>query len=122
MINTKLKQLFAKFGFTAKTSPGSQTEKFSIQQTEEMGKGKFFVTLENEELAFLEYSNVKGKVLTLKHTDVSDKLRGKGAGKQLIESAVAFAREQNLKVIPMCPYAKTIFTKNQHLRDVLKEW
>ena len=117
MISTKLKQFFSRF-----RSKPSKIE-IPIKNWEgEDGKGKLYVELEGEELAFLEYSNVRGKVLTLHHTEVSDKLRGKGVGKLLIEEAVAMARTQNLKIMPMCPYAKTVFTKNQDLRDVLKGW
>jgi predicted GNAT family acetyltransferase len=34
---------------------------------------------------------------------------------------VAFAREKNLKVIPLCPFAKAQFDKDASLRDVLRE-
>lgn len=43
----------------------------------------------------------------------------KGVGIKLFDSAIAFAREKNLKIIPLCPFAKKMFDKNQEVHDVL---
>ena len=38
---------------------------------------------------------VAGSRVIIDHTDVDDRLRGKGAGKQLVKSAVEWARADN---------------------------
>lgn len=120
MSNTKPKNFFARL-FSKKEKSAAPTVNIEHQQGDD-GKGRFFVAQDGEELAMLEYSNVKNTVMTINHTDVSDKLRGMGIGKKLITTAVNFAREQNMKIVPMCPYAKSVFDKNVDLKDVLKGW
>ncbi|MEL1243132.1 GNAT family N-acetyltransferase [Flavobacterium sp. DGU11] len=43
----------------------------------------------------------------------------KGIGMKLLDKAVAFAREKNLKIIPLCPFAKKMFDRKEEIRDVL---
>ncbi|WP_372634812.1 GNAT family N-acetyltransferase [Fodinibius sp.] len=54
------------------------------------------------------------------HTEVSDKLRGENIGKTLVEHAVNHARKNDLKVIPLCPFAKSVIERDESLQDVLK--
>ena len=32
---------------------------------------------------------------------------------------VKFARENNIKIIPLCPFAKSVFDRTESIRDVL---
>jgi predicted GNAT family acetyltransferase len=50
---------------------------------------------------------------------VDDVLRGKSAGKQLVAKAVEFARARGIKIVPLCPFAKSVFDKVPEYRDVL---
>jgi len=50
---------------------------------------------------------------------VSEALRGKSAGKQLVAAAVEYARANQLKIIPLCPFAKAVFDKTPTFQDVL---
>jgi uncharacterized protein len=36
-----------------------------------------------------------------------------------LAKAVEFVREKNVKVIPLCPFAKSVFDKTPEYRDVL---
>jgi len=53
------------------------------------------------------------------HTEVEEAYNGKGVGKEMLIKAVEFARENNKKIIPLCPFAKATFQKNEDLQDVL---
>lgn len=53
------------------------------------------------------------------HTEVSDDLRGRGIGKQLVAAAVHFARERSVTILPLCPFAKGVFGRVPEFRDVL---
>ena len=55
----------------------------------------------------------------IEHTEVSPDFNGKGVGKKMVLAAVDFARKENKKIIPLCPFAKATFDKNEELRDVL---
>lgn len=53
------------------------------------------------------------------HTYVDSNYGGQGIAKRLIEKLVEAARENSVKVIPTCPYAKKEFEKNLEYRDLL---
>jgi predicted GNAT family acetyltransferase len=44
---------------------------------------------------------------------------GKGFGKKMVVKAVEFAREKGIKIIPLCPFAKSVFDKTPEFNDVL---
>lgn len=49
-------------------------------------------------------------------TVVSDKLRGQKVGNALVEKIIGFAREENLKVVPVCSFVQKQFEKMQNTR------
>lgn len=57
--------------------------------------------------------------LIIDHTYVSETLKGQGVGKQLVEKVVEYARQENIKIIPLCPFAKSIMTGSDEYQDVL---
>lgn len=59
-------------------------------------------------------------MLIIDSSFVDDAYRGQGLGKQLLYAIVSDARIKNLKIIPLCPFSKSVFEKEPDLRDVLK--
>jgi len=52
----------------------------------------------------LQYRRSRNE-LVLVHTEVKPELEGQGIGAELVRSALDYARRQNLKVVPRCPFA-----------------
>jgi uncharacterized protein len=50
--------------------------------------------------------------LIVYHTQVSDQLRGQGIASKLLGNMVDYARENHLKVVPLCPYVRAQFTRH----------
>lgn len=90
-----------------------------INQEQTGTKGSFFYKENGNRLAEMTYSMAGEKLMIIDHTEVSDVLRGKGAGKQLVEAAVQYARNNALKILPLCPFAKSVFDKTVAYHDVL---
>lgn len=90
-----------------------------VQHRESGSKGAFFVEQDGRELAELTYVRAGETRMIIDHTEVSDELRGQGVGKQLVAAAVEFARERGITVLPLCPYAKSVFGRVEEFRDVL---
>lgn len=90
-----------------------------ILQKDDGSKGMFYVEQDNTVLAEMVYVWAGTDKIIIDHTDVSDVLAGKGVGKQLLTKAVEFAREKGLKIIPLCPFAKSVFERVKEFRDVL---
>ena len=56
-------------------------------------------------------------------TDIDVQMRSNIAviGKDLVKAGVDFARQNNLKIIPLCPFAKAEFEKHADYTDVLAD-
>jgi uncharacterized protein len=89
-----------------------------INHQEAGSNGTFYIGENSNRLGEMIYSK-SGNTIIIHHTEVSDKLRGKGAGKQLVAAAVDYARSNNLKIIPRCSFAKSLFETVKEFQDVL---
>jgi predicted GNAT family acetyltransferase len=91
-----------------------------IQNKTEGGKGIFYIEQNGQQLAEMVYSlPVPGKMI-VEHTEVDDSLSGQGIGKQLVHNAVEYARQNQLKIIPVCPFTKSVLEKVKEWQDVLQ--
>ena len=90
-----------------------------IQQEDNGKKGVFFIEENGEVVAELTYVWSGEDKIIIDHTGVSEKLGGKGIGKQLVHKAVEMAREKQIKILPLCPFAKKVFDKTEDYKDVL---
>ncbi|PQJ09747.1 GNAT family N-acetyltransferase [Flavipsychrobacter stenotrophus] len=90
-----------------------------IQQADNGKKGRFFIEADGHEIAAMHYVYSGEKQFIIDHTEVAEAFEGRGLGKQLLNAVVKFARENNFKIIPLCPYAKAVFEKVPDIRDVL---
>lgn len=91
----------------------------NIQHTDNGKKGSFFIELDHKQVAEMTYVWAGDDKIIIDHTNVDEVLKGKGAGKQMIEKAVEFARNKHLKIIPLCTFAKSVFEKVKEYADVL---
>lgn len=91
-----------------------------IQHKSGDSKGSFFIEGNGKIQAEVTYSKASPSLIIIDHTEVSDKFRGENVGKRLVEYAVNYARENKLKVMPLCPFAKSVIDRDDSLQDVLK--
>jgi len=90
----------------------------NIQQSDNGKKGRFFIEEGGQVLAEMTYVWA-GKKIIIDHTEVSDTLEGKGIGKQLVDHAADFAREKDIKILPLCPFANAVMHKSSKYADLL---
>lgn len=89
-----------------------------LAQEDDQKHGRF-VIYENEQFAGeMTYTWAGEDKFIIDHTGVEPAFGGKGYAKQLMQQAVAFAREKQVKILPLCPFAKAEFDKNEDIRDV----
>ncbi|MBO6606610.1 GNAT family N-acetyltransferase [Psychroserpens sp.] len=91
----------------------------AIKQELQENKGIFYYETEGGRLAEMTYSNAGPDKIIIDHTEVDESLRGEGVGYKLVEAAVNYARANNLKILPLCPFAAAVFRKRENYRDVL---
>lgn len=84
------------------------------------GKKGVFLAMENDTQAgMMSYTWAGSDKFIIDHTEVNPDFGGQGVGNKMVMAAVGFARENNLKIIPLCPFAKSVFDKTGEIRDVL---
>ena len=57
--------------------------------------------------------------MVIEHTEVDEAYEGKGLGRQLVKAGVNYSREHEIKILPLCPYAKRLFDIMPDFADVL---
>lgn len=82
-------------------------------------KGYFYVKINNSIEAKMTFVFAGPHKIIIDHTEVNPGHNGKNFGKRMVEKAVSFAREKNLKILPLCPFAKKVFDKTPEYNDVL---
>jgi predicted GNAT family acetyltransferase len=79
---------------------------------------RFFVHFADED-AELAYSRIGPRLIDLQHTYVPESARGQGVAEALAEAAFAYAREQDLRVVPSCPFVRSWLRHHVEQRDLL---
>ena len=82
-------------------------------------RGAFFIERDGKRLAEMTFSAAGDTRIIIDHTEVGDELRGTGSGARLLDAAVEWARAQGKKIIPLCPFAKSVFDKTPAYKDML---
>ena len=80
---------------------------------------RFEATLEGH-VAFTDYHEHDGQ-LTLLHTEVPRELEGRGVGSALVQWSLAYARENGLSVMPICPFVTNYIRRHPEWVDVVGE-
>jgi predicted GNAT family acetyltransferase len=81
--------------------------------------GYFYVSVNGKSEAKLTFVYAGNDKIIIDHTEVNPGNNGKGFGKKMVVKVIEFAREKNITIIPLCPFAKSVFDKNPEFRDVL---
>ena len=91
-----------------------------LKRTEEETKGAFELFEGEKKLGEVTYSRAGESMIILDHTDVDPAFKGQGIGRTIIMELVDYARENGIKILPLCPFAASVFQKEESIRDVLK--
>lgn len=81
--------------------------------------GYFYIEAEGMIQAQMTFVFAGSERIIIDHTEVQPGNEGKGYGKQMVSAAVDYAREKHIKILPLCPFAKSVFDRTPEFRDVL---
>ena len=90
-----------------------------IKQIASGTKGYFGAFYGHKEAGRMSYTFAGETKMILDHTEVNEAYRGKNIGKRILMEVVEYTRQNKIKIIPLCPFAKSIFEKVESIRDVL---
>ena len=71
--------------------------------------------------AVLEYRPLDERRLEFYTTYTPTQLRGRGIGGRLVKAALEYARENNLRVVPSCPFVARIIKRNPEYAELTEE-
>ncbi|TVZ53172.1 GNAT family N-acetyltransferase [Dokdonia sp. Hel_I_53] len=91
----------------------------TIQHKEREDRGIFYIKDENGVLSELTYSRNNSNILVIDHTETKVAQEGQGLASKLVAHAVQYAKEHNLKINPLCPFAEVQFDRNPAYKEVL---
>jgi len=82
-------------------------------------ENNIFVTKVDGKEAYLRYSFRGENIIDFIFTYTPPELRGKGVAEKIVTEAFNYAKENDLKVIPTCPYINYFLSKNEEFRNLL---
>ncbi len=91
---------------------------FEFTHNEDNGKGAFSATADGQRAGEMTYSRMNAHAVIVDHTGVSAAFEGQSLGKQLVEHGVQWARENEQKIMPLCPFARALFERTPAYQDV----
>src|ERR1700716_1711795 len=98
----------------------SVTDPLTVQREQQGHRGAFYIEQDGVRAAELTFSaSPDGKLVMLDHTEVGTSLHGQGIARRLVAASVDWARQQEIKLVPVCPFARAIFENHPEFRDVL---
>lgn len=81
--------------------------------------GAFIAKVQEKQAGLMSYIWAGTGKFIIDHTEVSEEFRGQKVGQKLLAEAVEFARQKGVKILPLCPFAKAMFDKDDKIKDVL---
>jgi uncharacterized protein len=93
----------------------------SITHAEQGGLGVFALDKNGSRVAEMTYRRLGESRILVDHTHVDPALRGHGVARQLLDAAVAWARQTNTRISATCSYVVVQFARDASLRDVMDE-
>ncbi|MBE8720514.1 GNAT family N-acetyltransferase [Sphingobacterium pedocola] len=90
-----------------------------IQHQQETSKGRFVALEDGKQIGEMSYSVAGTDKIIIDRTEVDPEEKGKGIGHVMLYKAVEYARDNTIKILPLCPFAKASFDRDVNIRDVL---
>ena len=79
---------------------------------------RFEILLDGGKIAFADYSLLEGKVM-FPHTVIPPEHEGRGLASALARTALAWARNEKLAVVPTCSFFVTYMQRHPETQDLL---
>ena len=92
----------------------------NIEHVDTKTKGYFRAIEDELEAGLMTYTWANENLFIIDHTEVASEFSGQGVGKKMVMAAVEFARSKEIKILPLCPFAKSVFNKTPEIQDVLR--
>ena len=83
------------------------------------GENRFETWIDGN-LSKLDYIQ-DGKNFVITHVGVHPSLRGQGVAGRIVEASLAYAKENELRVVPMCSYAAAFMRRHPEYAELTRQ-
>lgn len=90
---------------------------FQMKHKEANGAGMFYLEDEEGIVSELTYKNRDG-VMMIDHTQTRESMKGNGLASKIVDHVVRYARENSIKINPVCPFVVAKFNEIMEYQDV----
>ncbi len=92
-----------------------------ITHHKQSGSGRFVMMDNQTQAGELIYDLQADSAMVTTHTLVDKDYQGRGIARLLVDAAIAYARAEQLKIVPQCSYVRARFEKDDSIQDVLQK-
>lgn len=90
-----------------------------IEHSIENAYGRFTAIENDREVGLMTYVRSGADKISINHTEVNPAFEGRGIGHSLVNEAVRYARENKLKIRPLCWFVRLVLDRTPAFKDVL---
>lgn len=90
-----------------------------IQVTHNTAENRFETWID-EKLSKLDYIQ-DGRNFVITHVGVHPELRGQGVAGRIVQAGLEYAKENSLRVVPMCSYAAAYIRRHPEYAELTKQ-
>lgn len=91
-----------------------------FEHEESNAKGAINMIVDDTVVARMTYSRIDANNIIVDHTAVDPNRKGTGVGKAIVMHMVEWARTENQKVLPLCPFTKGVIERHPETHDILR--
>jgi predicted GNAT family acetyltransferase len=83
-------------------------------------RDRYEISIGGEVAGFTAYATRPG-LIAFVHTEVDERLQGRGLADRLIRFALEDARARGLAVLPFCPFVKAFIERHREFEDLVPD-
>ena len=91
---------------------------YQIKHKENDRNGMFFMEDDEGIVSELTYQLKDNAIMVIDHTKTRKSLEGNGLASKVLDHTVNYARENSIKIDPLCPFAEMKFDEIESYQDV----
>ncbi len=83
-------------------------------------RGRYELSIDGKVVGFTAYRTRPG-LIAFVHTEVDERLQGRGLGDRLIRFALEDARARGLAVLPFCPFVQAFIERHREFETLVPD-
>jgi predicted GNAT family acetyltransferase len=91
---------------------------YEIKHKQDASKGMFYMEDEKGIVSELDYTLRDNDIMSADSTKTRESLQGNGLASKILDHVVSYARENNIKIDPVCPFVEAKFDETESYQDV----